>query len=318
VKLSSENSAISVELAKGLNLDLSTWATRSCGNTVGVLVPAINIVILRADPVDRGRWNSVAEAQTGGSFDIYLAERGWRDAAAKQQAFLRKEDAETRRIAYLYDDGKPPRYGQFNHQVFIATPHPSEIDTVSDEEDTDYDSAATSMYDRSSSPESGGHDDMAFARPRPRRNSTIRRDRVEEDIDSDGDLSGSASTCSSTSELDLRDPTDIPSNLADLLRRFRAVKQSMLDSIDLPDDGVSENDERLPPTALRSGTVVKVSLVPVALALQPSALQAGSSLYEAFENTVSSTSGSALMTASSFRSLARRNNGGSCRKISRH
>lgn len=318
MKLSSENSAISVEFAKGLNLDLSTWATRSCGNTVGVLVPAININVLRAGALDRGRWDSVAEAQTGGSFDIYIAERGWREAAARQQAFLRKEDAETRRIAYLYDDGKPPRYGQFNHQVFIATPHPSGIDTVSDEEDTDYDSAASSVYDRSSSPESGGHDDMAFARPRPRRNSTIRRDRVEEDIDSDGDVSGSASTCSSTSELDLRDPADIPSNLADLLRRFRAVKQSMLDSIDLQDDGVFENGERLPPNALRSGTVVKVSLIPIALALQPIALQAGSWIYEAFKNTVSSRSGSALMIASSFRSLARRNNGGSCRKISRH
>lgn len=318
MKLSSEDSAISVELAKGVNLDLSTWATRSCGNTVGVLVPFIIVKVLRADSMDRRRWDSVAEAQTGGSFDIYLAERGWRDAAARQQAFLRKEDAETRRIAYLYDDGEPPRYGQFKYQVYIATPHPSEIDSVSDEEDTDYDSAATSMYSRSSSPESGGHDDMAFARPRPRRNSTMRRDRVEEEIDSDGDLSGSASTCSSTSEPDSRDPIDIPANLADLLRRFRAVQRSMLDTVDLPDDGAPEDDKPLPPTALRSGTVVKVSLLPVALALQPAAVHAGSSLYEAFKNVVSSTCFATLTTATSVRSLARRNNGGPCRQLPRH
>jgi hypothetical protein len=312
------DSSISVELAKGVNLDLSTWATRSCGNTIGVLIPSITVNAFRVDSVDSGRWNPVAEAHTGGSFDIYLAERGWRDAAARQQAFLRKEDVETRRIAYLYDDGKPPRYGQFNHQVFIATPHPSEVDPVSDEEDTDYDSAATSMYSRSSSPESGGHGDLAFAEPRPRRNSTMRRDRVREDIDSDGDISGSASTCSSTSEPDLRDPTDVPANLADLLRRYRAVQRSMLDSVDLPDDGVSDEGERLPSTALRSGTVVKVSLIPIALALQPTALQAGSSLYEAFKNTVSPQCNSALTTGPSVRSPARRNNGGPCRKISRH
>lgn len=318
MKLSSEDSAVSVELAKGVDLDLSTWATRSCGNTIGVLIPSINVNVLRADPVVRGRWNSVSEAQTGGSFDIYLAERGWRDSAAKQQAFLRKEDAETRRIAYLYDDGKPPRYGQYNHHVFVATPRPSEINTVSDEEDTDYDSAATSMYSRSSSPESGGHDDMTFARPHRRRDSTMRRDRVRDDVDSDGDISGSASTCSSSSEPETRDSTDIPANLADLLRRFRAVQQSMLDTVDPPSDGVFEDGERLPPTALRSGTVVKVFLVPIALALQPTALQACSSLYEAFENTVSSKSNSALMTASSFRSFARRNHGSPCRKIPRH
>lgn len=287
IKISNESSAFSLKIAKGANIDLGTCATRASGLTVGVVVPSIAVNVLYRESVGHGRWTSVAEAQTGGSFDFYDAEHGWRNAAARQQAFLRKEDAETRRISYLYDDGKSSRYGQFNHQVFIPTPRPSDLDSSSEDEDTDYDSAATSINSRSSSPESGGHDDMAFFRPRSRRNSELRHDRMREEVDSDGDESGSASTCSSKSYLDTQDPTDIPSKLADQLRQFRAVGQSMLDSVEFSEDGLRDDGKYLPPIGLRSGTVIKASLVPVVLALQPMALRAGASLHEGFINTVS-------------------------------
>jgi hypothetical protein len=287
VKLNGPESAMTIELAKGVNVDLSTCATRLCGGTIGVVIPSIDVNVLLRNPVENMDWRTVAELHTGGSFDIYNANRGWRRDAARQQAFLRKEDAETRRITYLYDDSKTSRYGQFSHQVFVPTPRPSNLESISDDEDTEYDSAATSVNSRSSSPESGGHDDMAFSRPRPRRSSTLRRERASYEVDSDDDESGSASTCSSASESDLRDPTDISATLADQLQQLRAFRQSMLDSMNLPDDGVSGGDFDLPPTSLRSGKVIKVSLVPVSLALQPIAMKAGAGLYEAFNDTVS-------------------------------
>jgi hypothetical protein len=250
------------------------------------VLPSIAVTILHRE-VLVGGWQPVAETQTGGSIDIYDAPRGWRNQASLQQAFLRKEDAETRRIAYLYDDVKTSRNGQFNHQVFVPTPRPSGTDSISDDEDTEYDSTATSVHSRSSSPESGGHDDMAFSRRRPRRSSTMRRERAREEDDSASDQSGSASTCSSTSDLDLQDATDVAARLADQLRGFRAIKQSMLDSFDLSDDITSGSGKQQLPTSLRSGQVVKISLGPVAFALRPLAIKAGASLLEDFQHTVS-------------------------------
>lgn len=254
--------------------------------SIGVVVPSVSVNVLRRDADRREQWQSVAEAQTGGSIDFYLAPRGWREAAAMQQAFLRKEDAETRRIAYLYDDGAPPRYGQLNHQVYVPTPRPADMESSSDD-DSDDDSVATSTNSRSSSPDSGGHDGMAFPRPRPRRDSILRHERAREARDWDSDESGSASTYSSGSEVDDDHPTDASTKLAQQLRQFRAVQQSLLDSMHATDDEIPLQDGKSASSTLRNGKVVKISLAPVTLALRPATLEACSTLYVAVQHAVS-------------------------------
>jgi hypothetical protein len=284
-KFSNENSAISADLPKGINLDVSTWATRSCGSTIGLVVPSVVLCALHREAADHGRWISVAEAQTGGSIDIYLAPKDWRNAAAKQQAFLRKEDAETRRITYLYEDDKPQRYGQFNHQVFVPTPRPSDIESFS--EDDSSDSAGSRISSRTSSPESLRHGALGGNKSKPRRASTARWTRPGQDTLSSDDESGSASTCSSDVDSESFASSDIPTKLADQLRQFRAIRQSMLESTELPHEDLSAPDKGLPPTGLRSGTVVKVSLLPVGLALQPIALNACTNLISSLRDYVS-------------------------------
>jgi len=274
-------------MSQGVNLDLSTWATRSCGQTIGIVAPSVAVHVLRREQDDNDRWISVGEARTGGTVDLYDAPRGWRDAAAKQQAFLRKEDAETRRIAYLYDDGRPPRFGDFSHQVFVPTPRPSDFESMSEDDDTEYDSAPTSIDGRSSSPESGGHDDMAFPRPRPRRDSTVRRERTRQDVESDSDEPGSVSSCSTASELDDCDSTDAAGKLADQLRHFRAVQQSMPDFRQGSKEDIFSAGKDLPTTTLRSGNVVKISLTPIDIALRPVALEDCSNIYVDFLHAVS-------------------------------
>jgi hypothetical protein len=241
--------------------------------------------------MNRTKWDAVAEITTGGSVDIFEAPRGWRNAAAKQQAFLRKEDAETRRISYLYDDGKESCYGRFQHQVFVPTPRPSDAMSSSDDEDSEHESASTS---RSSSPESSQAEEPTLTKPRLRRNSTAHRDRHNQAAQSESDESDSASTCSSRSETDVPGLTDMSAKLADQLKRNRAVRQSMLDSV-----------SDMPAAALRSGHVIKVSLKAVGLSLQPNALAACSTVLVAYKDAVSSRYGVALTAATSTRCLAR-------------
>jgi hypothetical protein len=265
-------------------------------------MPSVSAAILQRDSVSRRKWDAVAEITSGGSIDIFEAPRRWRNAAAKQQAFLRKEDAETRRISYLYDDGKESRYGQFNHQVLVPTPRPSDANSSSDDEGSENESASTS---RSSSPESSQAEEPSLIKPRLRRNSTARRDREINAVQSESDESDSGSTCSSASETELPGLTDMSTKLADQLKGNRAVRQSMLNSVNIPEEATPAMGSDMPAAALRSGRVVKVSLKAVGLSIQPTALAACSTVLVAYKDAVSSRYGVALTAATSTRYLAR-------------
>lgn len=273
-----------------MNLDLSTWATRSCGSTIGIVIPSVVTNVLHRDSVNPRIWNAAAEVKTGGSIDIYQAPKGWRNAAAKQQAFLRKEDAETRRISYLYDNAEESDYGQFRHQVFVPTPRPTDIESSSDDGRQDYESASTS---RSSSPESGRTQSPTFVKSRSRKTSTIPRERDAQAAQSDSDSDGvdSASTCSSTSDTELPGISDLSTKLANQLRQIRGVRQSMHDPDvqDGPEESLPSAGSDLPPAVIGNGSIIKVSLRPVELSLQPTALVTCSNLLVAFKEVVSQT-----------------------------
>ena len=56
-----------------------------------------------ASPTVQSLWYEAAHVTADAYLDIYSAPPGWREKAAKQTAFIAKEDRETRRVAFLYD-----------------------------------------------------------------------------------------------------------------------------------------------------------------------------------------------------------------------
>ncbi|KLT40822.1 hypothetical protein CC85DRAFT_287095 [Cutaneotrichosporon oleaginosum] len=110
--LSSGNSGIAVELSKGLFIDTSSMASKSCRSVMGVGVPSVAVHVLHRSKQTK-RWEPVGSVSTGLSLDTYKMPKGWEEEAAEQQKFLRKEDEPTRRIPYLYgayDDGVNGRH----------------------------------------------------------------------------------------------------------------------------------------------------------------------------------------------------------------
>jgi len=102
--LFANDSAIALHLPMGVNLNTSTLATRSCSSTIGFVIPAVDVDLLQRDPLSR-KWDAVGSLQTSLSVDVYKAPKDWREKAARQQAFIRKEDAPTQRVWYMYREG---------------------------------------------------------------------------------------------------------------------------------------------------------------------------------------------------------------------
>jgi hypothetical protein len=287
VKVTDKESAVSIALAEGVNLDLSTWATRSCGSSIGILIPSVAVHILHRDVTTRGSWQSVAEAHSGASIDVYQAPKDWRRNAAAQQSFIRKEDAETRRVAYLYESGHFPRRGHFDHQVYVPTPRYPDGDFASDEGADDTDSSFASISSRPSSPEDEYNHSQEFVKPRTARESRSRRNRTKVQVDSDSEESGSVSECSSRSEPGPGDVSDISTKLAEELRKFRATDRTMHDGVDETEEDESIGVESFSASASRRGTVIKVALQPVSVTLRPVTLKACANMAVAFQEVVS-------------------------------
>jgi hypothetical protein len=285
--MSQGDSAISIELERGVNLDLSTCATRSCASSIGLQVPSLTVRIMtRRETRD---WETVGHVASGASVDVYNAPQGWRDAAAKQQAFIRREDAETRRIAYLYDDAKSARQDQFYHQVFIPTPRApddtSSDESVSTDEDDDIDEV-----EAASSPDNSESDEQISARPRRPRNVSTLRPHRRGSVDSEEDESDAASLYSSASSSDSDGPplNDMPSVLAGKLRAFRLQRRSFTAFAEGSFNSHARSTTLPMLSSLRSGSIVRITAQPVTIALQPEALQVGSSVAVALREAVSS------------------------------
>ena len=101
-----EDSALSLEMPSGMNLDTSSLASRSCSSMVGLVVPLLLVDVLHRMP--QQKWTSNGRLETSLSIDMYRAPTDWRDKAAEQQRFLREQDATTQRIWYMYREGVVP------------------------------------------------------------------------------------------------------------------------------------------------------------------------------------------------------------------
>jgi hypothetical protein len=279
ISLSKGNSIITCDLTSGANFDLSTWATRFCSSSIGALVPTVSVRLLRRDS-EAHKWTSTVEITTGATVDVFAAGKGWRNAVADQQAFLRKQDADTRRIAYLYDPSQlAPTNGQFFYDVHVPTPRPpSDIEEPVDSASSDFDSEDELEVSTSSASSNSSSSDTAKrfrGRAVPSRKPTYRRSRP---VSFTGSLSEEGSVSASThssissygrSNADTNhDPLD---HMAAKIRQLRSMKQPLIDFETLPEPSHGESSTSILAATHRGGTIMNISILPVTVALDPSA-----------------------------------------------
>lgn len=274
--MSEGNAAVSFDLASGVNLDFSSWATRFCNSSIGVLVPAISARLLRRDSESQD-WIAGIELTTGATIDKYTAEKGWRSAVANQQAFIREQDAETKRIAYLYDPTKlAPSAGQFFHDVHIPTPRPCSVagdssDSSNEDHESDGDLQAPASSASSSSSETAEPLRSRSFRGRKQRYFRRRPARGSGSLSEEGSVSDS--THSSIPSCDRahegsQDPSDY---LAAKIRQLRSMKEPLIDFGSLPEPSHRDSSTSIQVAEHRGGTIINVSILPIALAVDPSA-----------------------------------------------
>ena len=119
--LFTDSAAVAVDLPAGVNLDTSTWATRSFKSAVGLIIPYIRLTLLEHDTYQR-KWVSSGQIQTAVNLDVYNAPSGWQEKASEQQAFLLAQDGHTQRIWYMYRDGKDKTDGHHINGVYLPRP----------------------------------------------------------------------------------------------------------------------------------------------------------------------------------------------------
>ena len=129
-----EHAALSLSLPQGVNVDISTWATRSFQSAIAVVVPQISVELLHEEA---GKWVSVATVQADLAMDVFNAPSGWQEKVAKQQKFIREEDAPTRRIAFMYDEKHKATQ---NPDTYL--PYPCNVDSDSEPEDEESSSSS--------------------------------------------------------------------------------------------------------------------------------------------------------------------------------
>lgn len=269
------DAAISLDLASGVNLDLSTWATRFCSSSIGVLVPRVSARLLQRDG-EFHDWTAAGELTTGATIDVYTAGKGWRSAVAEQQAFIREQDADTKRIAYLYDPSKlAPPEGQFFYDVHVPTPRPpSDEEKSCDSSGEESESDGDIRIPASSASSSSDDEERSRTRPLPGKklaSSRARRVRGASSLSEEG--SASASSHSSVPSCDLPDTsrTADPNHLATKIRLLRSMKRPLMDFTITPEPSRGTISNSIEVAGHRGGKVVNISVLPVVATMDPSA-----------------------------------------------
>lgn len=275
------------------------------------MVPAATALLLARDD-KHGEWRSVSEARSGATIDVYKAGKGWRNAVADQQAFIRREDAQTRRIAYLYDDTKMDvAAGHFIQQAFVPTPRPTSNTATGDSDD---DSLYTSDSERDDVPfvSSPDDSDIGVSALGPARRK-IRRARVHDDRQHDSSSDSEADTpsaCSAASTAS--DPSDVPGAsdvLAAKIKQLRTMGRPLVDFEAVESNPSRNSTEGVMTKTRASGTVIKVSVRPVTVAVKPSVVPTAPSLVHAFTEIVSSAYVLSLTSGMPTHSVARQDLG---------
>ncbi|KAK7692730.1 hypothetical protein QCA50_004363 [Cerrena zonata] len=97
------STAVELAIPNGLRFESNDAAGKSYAKVSSVRVPSMTAKALLASPTTSNLWYEAAQATADAYLDIYSAPPGWRERAAAQTAFIAEQDAETRRVAFLYD-----------------------------------------------------------------------------------------------------------------------------------------------------------------------------------------------------------------------
>lgn len=114
-----DDAALEVNLARGVNLDLSTRATLATTSSLGILVPDISVCLLHRLG---NKWKTVAELDSRVAIDIYKSPKDRKERASRQQAFIRTEDEPTKRIWYMYAAGDDGSTGHHVNNLYVPRP----------------------------------------------------------------------------------------------------------------------------------------------------------------------------------------------------
>lgn len=277
-------------MPSGVNLDLSTWATRFCSSATGVLIPTLSARLLRREKESQD-WIPAAEFTTGVTVDLHSAGKGWRSAVAAQQAFIREQDADTKRIAYLYDQTKAaPPEGQFFHDVHIPTPRPpSDVeeseDSFGEDTESEHDSDASTSSAGSSSDAAEAYHKRLLVGRRSAHLKT-RRDSGHGSSSEEGSVSeskhSSAPSCEETTGA-----SDPSNHLAEKIKRLRSMRQPLIDFEAMSDPSHKKTASSIQAAEHRGGSIISVTVLPVAAALDPSAALPIAELMTGFRDLVS-------------------------------
>lgn len=284
------NTAISVELSRGINLDLSTWATRFCTSSTGIALPSLSIHLLTRDNV-KDEWLNVAEVKGGTTIDIHSAKHDWPSHVRAQQTFIREQDARTRRVGYLYEEDGTNQASndQFLHHVYVPAPRPPNLDHSDDDS-----VGTTTENERSSGDEDVSTTDSEDVK-KPSRHASRRPGRppklrpLSAGSTSIGDESGSSTSHRSSSHARLGGDTSDPAvSLAHKIRQLQSMRRTILDH-DGPvrSLGADASSSLVNTREHADGTIFRVSVLPVSMALKPAAIHHASRLLSAFKSHVS-------------------------------
>ncbi|WRT63261.1 uncharacterized protein IL334_000164 [Kwoniella shivajii] len=275
--LTADHNAISFEASNGLSLDTSTLGAHCYSSMLAFVLPTLRFNVLERDV--KKTWRSVAAVNADAIVDVYKAPKGWKGAVARQQEFLRQEDAETGRIWYMYQEVKP---NQEYHIDGLYVPYPMDQAIADDkwiEEESDRSTLTSedAKYGSSSADSSESetpYNDFDRMRLRKRRSRSFATARETPDTSSAGDESDSMSSttsggASAASGGD-KDLGDMASIMAAKLRGFRSAHTKYEP---LPASSTKlGSDERVnsaPRRPVEDGTIVRISGQAINLDLTP-------------------------------------------------
>ncbi|GMK54228.1 hypothetical protein CspeluHIS016_0108140 [Cutaneotrichosporon spelunceum] len=290
--LSSCNSAVAVELPKGLFIDTSSMASKSCRSVIGVGVPSVAVHVLHRARQPK-RWEPVGSVSTGLSLDTYKMPKGWEEEATEQQNFLQKEDETTLRIPYLYGGHDDHSAGSHRFDVYVPRPRLVDLPTIDPLREAVADEAHETHYESSDSlPNSDGtwHSPSRSRIGRRKRAPTVTREERFSSLDDEG--STSSGPHDSCTPMDETSPDEVittarPSESEDMatvlegrLNSFRKIQLRAARLFNYPSESPpascrgDDKDEPFIPLTITDGSIMRINLDKTVVELNPDTLRA--------------------------------------------
>ncbi|BEI81360.1 hypothetical protein CcaverHIS002_0205200 [Cutaneotrichosporon cavernicola] len=287
--LSSGNSGVAVELPKGLFIDTSSMASKSCRSVMGLGVPCVAVHVLHRLKQSK-RWEPVGSVSAGLSLDIYEMPKGWEEEAAEQQKFLQKEDEPTRRIPYLYGGHDDHSAGSHRFDVYLPRPQLVEVPAIDPSPEAVEDEP---LYESSdSNPNSDGtwYSVSRSRIGRRKRAQTVTREDRFSSLDDEGSTSSKSHNSSTPMDEIPSDEVittarpskseDMATVLEDRLNSIRKIQLRAARLFNYPSEsprascGVDGKGEPFIPLTIADGSIMRINLDKTVVELNPDTLRA--------------------------------------------